>query len=68
MNSEFLKFMEYYFGYFELGSGFGIYRRDEGSALRHPVYLFNENKWETEYDVMRRGDLSGYLSLSGGTL
>ncbi len=68
MNSEFLKFMEYYFGYAELGSGFGIYHRDEGSGIRYPAYLFNENKWETQYDVIRRGDLSRYLPLSGGTL
>ena len=55
-DSVWLKFMEYSLGYGELGSGFGIYRNDGEDGLT-PTYLFNENNWSSEYDVMRRRDL-----------
>ena len=56
IDSAFLRFMEFVFGYGELGSGFGIYRIN-GDSLR-VEYLFNgDNEYGTEFDVMRRMEL-----------
>ena len=58
-DSAFMRFMEFWFGYGELGSGFGIYE-DDGEGL-DVKYLFNGREWGTEYgddtDVMTRSDL-----------
>lgn len=58
-DSAFMRFMEFWFGYGELGAGFGIYK-DDGEGL-DAKYLFNGGEWGTEYgddaDVMTRSDL-----------
>ncbi len=58
-DSAFMRFMEFWFGYGELGSGFGIYEYDDEGL--NAKYLFNGSEWGSEYgvdtDVMTRSDL-----------
>lgn len=62
-DSAFVKFMEYWLGYGELGSGFGIYEYSDG--FLNVKYTFNGSGWLSEYgdktDVMTREDLADAL-------
>ena len=63
IDSFFVKFMEYWLGYGEYGSGFGIYEYADGGLTAK--YTFNGNGWTSEYgsnmDVMTREDLADAL-------
>ena len=64
LDSAFIKFMDFWIGYGELGAGFGVYEYDGEGGL-FAKYLFNGGAWGDDYgadkDVMTRADLADAL-------